>query len=77
MKDKKQLKLKFDWRKLLIDTRSQKYTVNLYHGPGDKIPTVVSGVWAITPKQAIVKAVRKIHGNGFSMRDSRAYPQRG
>lgn len=72
----KQLNLKFKGHPL-VDTRFRKYTVNLYHGPGDKVPTVVSGVWAINPKQAIVKAIQRIRGNGFSMRDSRAYPQRG
>lgn len=72
----KQIDLKFDRRRLLVDTRFEKYTVNLYHGPADKVPTIVSGVWARSPKQAIVKAVKLIHGESYSMRESRAYPQK-
>lgn len=70
-----QLKLKFDGRRLLIGPGFKKHTVNLYR-PTDKIPTVVAGIWAKSEKQAIVKAIKMIHGRGFSMRESRAYPQR-
>lgn len=69
----KQGTLNFDWRKKIIDTKFKKYTVDLYT-PNGKIPTVVSGIWAISPKQAIFKAIRTIKGKGFTMRDSRAYP---
>lgn len=76
MKDKKQLKLKFDWRKLLIDTRFEKYDVDLYR-PGGKIATSVSGIWAINPTQAKVKAIKRINGKGYSIEESRAFPLRG
>jgi len=71
----KQLKLKFDFRRLLFDARFKKYTVNLYR-PNERIPTVVSGIWAINPNQAIVKAIKTVKGRGYSMKESRAYPQK-
>jgi len=70
----KQLKLKFKGHPL-VDTRFEKGTVCLSYY-GEKEMTVVANIWAMSDKQAFIKAAKKIEKTNIKYDSERSFFRR-
>ena len=70
----KQLKLKFRGHPL-VDPSFKKYDVRIYRNSSDKVPIFVSGIWAESTEQAIVKAAKTARVKRYSITDSLVVPK--
>ena len=69
-----QLKLRFRGHPI-VDPEFKEHTVRVYRDQNDKRPTVVSGVWAKTHAQAVVKAAKIARLRKYSIEDSLVIPK--
>ena len=70
----KQLKLHFRGHPI-VDTSFREYEVHLYRSSFDKTPIFVSGIWAKSTEQAIVKAAKIARVKRYSIADSLVVPK--
>lgn len=59
----------------LVDTSFKEYDVHLYQDSFDKSPVFVSGIWAESREQAIVKAAIRARVQKYSINYSQAVPK--
>lgn len=69
-----QLKLHFRGHPI-VDPSFKEYNARLYQNSSDKNPVFVSGIWAKSQEQAIVKAALAARVEKYSIKDSLAVPK--